>query len=195
MSYYDDPKMKLLKEAWAKIDEGDITYGAKKTPAPEGLKGTQATGTAVNQAGTRQAAAKPPAGVENLAEGEEEETGAPASAEDIGAGDAAGADIDAAVGADDLGAGAVGAEVGNPWDQLVTAVDQMKSALEAIAAEESGEEAHMGGEEPLGDEGDAEVGGEEDIAAVAEQYLEEAKKKLKEKAFKAKAKGFVAKKK
>jgi hypothetical protein len=186
MSYYDDPKMKLLKEAWAKIEEGDITHGAKKDLAPEGLKGTKATGTAVKQGpGARDAAAKPPAGVENLAEAEgDEDTGAPASAEDMGAGEAPAIDAAAA----DLDASAVGADavapVGSPWDQLVAAVEQMKTALEAIAAEESGEEEHMGGDDAeLGDEGDAEIGAEggEDITAVAEKYLAEAKKKLKEK--------------
>lgn len=185
MSYNDDAKMKLLKEAWQKMEEGDITYNAKKTPAPEGLKGTKATGTAVPQGpGARATVAKATAGAENLAEGEEEDTGAPAGAADIGAGDAGAVDADAAMG--DVGADAAmgdpAAAVGSPWDQLVAAVEQMKTALEAIAAEESGEAEHMGGEE-LGAEGDVDMGGEEPpITEVAAGYLEEAKKVIAKKA-------------
>ena len=87
MSYNDDQKMKLLKEAWKKMEEGDITYGAtpedKATDAA--TKPHAASGTAKN---VRTPVAKPPAGVKhNLAE-EEDDTGVPASAEAIGAGDA-----------------------------------------------------------------------------------------------------------
>ena len=193
MSYNDDAKMKLLKEAWQKMEEGDATYGAKVPGAKDpngknGLAGTKATGTAVPQGpGARATVAQATAGAENLAEGEEDPTaidsGAPAGAADIGAGDAPATDVDAAMGGvEDPMGGTEPAVAGSPWDQLVTAVDQMKAALEAIAAEEKGEEEHMGGEEPLGDEGDAEVGGEEDVTAVAEKYLQEAKKVMEKKA-------------
>lgn len=194
MSYNDDAKMKLLKEAWQKMEEGDATYGAKVPGAKDpngknGLAGTKATGTAVAQGpSARATVAKATGGAENLAEGEEEDTGAPAGAADIGAGDAGAVDAGAAMG--DMGAdpamGDPAAAVGSPWDQLVAAVDQMKTALEAIAAEESGEAEHMGGED-LGAEGDVDMGGEEPpIAEVAAGYLEEAKKVMEKKAAKVK---------
>jgi hypothetical protein len=207
MSYNDDAKMKLLKEAWAKMEEGEVTNPnttgkiistAKTSPAPKGLDGTKVSGTGVNQ-NPRAKIATATAGAENLAEEEEapegmEDTGAPASAEDIGAGDAGAVDAGAAMGGmDPMGGSAVGAEGGSAWDKLVSAVEQMKAALQEIAAEESGEPEHGGagvGGEDLGAEGDAEIGGEEPpIDEVASGYLEEAKKKLKEKCATGKACG------
>jgi hypothetical protein len=188
MSYNDDSKMKLLKEAWKKMDEGsgDITRGTGDGENITNVRKVKATGTGTD---VRKPVAKPPAGVENLAEGEDEleggapaapvDTGAPVGAADMGGG----ADMGAEMGAD-MGAG----PVGSPWDQLIAAVDQMKIALEAIAAEEAGE---AGGAEDLGAEGDldpaagaagaADMGGEPPIEEVAMGYLNEAKKKLAEK--------------
>jgi len=204
MAYNDDAKMKLLQEAWKKMDEegsynpgGDVTYNAhpgKPDMAEKRATEIKATGTAKN---VRQPLAEigdgMPAGTANLAEEEGEDTGTPASAEDIGGGEAPAGDASAAMGGDmtdPMAAGGAEAGMGgSPWDQLVAGMDQVAAALKAIAAEEKGEPAHgadagmgadAGAAGPMG--ADAGAGaGEPDVTDVAEQYLEEAKKKLEEK--------------
>lgn len=194
MAYNDDAKMKLLQEAWKKMDEegsykpgGDITYNAhpgKEDRAKQQATEIKATGTAKNVREPRaEIGDGMPSGTANLAEEEGEDTGVPASAEDIGGGEAPAGDAAAAMGGEMGGMGADAGMGGSPWDQLVAGMDQVAAALKAIAAEEKGESAHsadagMGAPDPMGADAGA---GEPDVTDVAEQYLEEAKKKLEEK--------------
>lgn len=181
----DDNKTRLLKEAWETLDqtfkESDITRGTGDGENIKAVRKVAATGTAKN---VRTPLAKPPAGVENLAEEEQEDTGAPQSGEDL-AGDAI--DLDAGEEGEEGGMDMGGEDLAapdelSPWERLTAAAKELSAAIEAIAAEEKGEVEH-GGEEGI--EGGEDIGGTEDIGGEEEmsqpEELAESKGKLKKK--------------
>jgi hypothetical protein len=184
----DDNKTRLIKEAWETLEqtlkEGDITRGTGDGENIKMVRKVAATGTAKN---VRTPLAKPPAGVENLAEEETEDTGAPQSGEEM-AGDVIDADSDVGgeegpeIGGDE-GAIDAPAEL-SPWERLTAAAKELSSAIEAIAAEESGEAEH-GGEGDMGDMGDmGDAAGIDDVGGAPEaqpEELAESKGKLKKK--------------
>jgi hypothetical protein len=182
----DDNKTRLIKEAWEimskTMNESDITRGAGDGENIKMVRKVAATGTAKN---VRTPLAKPPAGVENLAEEEIEDTGAPQSGEEM-AGDAIDTDIGGEEGSEiggDEGAIDAPAEL-SPWERLTAAAKELSSAIEAIAAEESGEAEH-GGEGDMGDMGDmGDAAGIDDVGGAPEaqpEELAESKGKLKKK--------------
>ncbi len=185
----DDNKTRLIKEAWEILEqtlkEGDITRGTGDGENIKLVRKVAATGTAKN---VRTPLAKPPAGVENLAEEENEDTGAPESIDaDVGGIDDAGA----TEGGEDMGSidGEEGGDIGGapaeltPWERLTAAAKELSSAIEAIAAEETGEVEHGGEGETDDAAGLDDIGGGElETQPEAQpEELAESKGKLKKK--------------